>query len=232
MKKLQKKIIRLHHKTYKLYLHEKIFILLVLLSTSYIYTQKSFTISEKEYITACGKLLIVDAIWMNDGIIMTDISMLEKPNSKPIRGGYKLGDEITLSSEEGCTYYISSIIKYGIDSSYGKVMLSKKAPTESIGFCEDSYTFTDGFSIAVDSLDWHIYSIQEGIAYVKASSNTAYISEFTLTEGSMIWLKTCLYKVERIKAAWWDKEKDPQGNYEKNPPEIYLKRIQSSIYNK
>lgn len=196
------------------------------------FSQESFTVSEKGYTTVCGKLLMVDAIWMDNDIMTADIALLEKPNSKPIKGGYKTGDEITISSEEGCTYYISSVRKFGTDSTFGEVIISKTPPYASIGFCDAILSLTEGSSIKVDTLDWNISSIQEGTASIKVTSKTAYIRDITLIEGNKVWLGDCLYKVESIKAEWWDKEKDPQGHYEKNPPEVILKRIQSSIYNK
>lgn len=211
---------------------KKIFILLIILSASYTYSQGSFTISEKEYITACGKLLIVDAIWMNEGMMMADISLLDKPNSKPITGGYKTGDEITLSSTEGCTYYISSVRKYGTDNKMGIVTISKDPPLPALGYCETQMTLYEGSSIKIDTLDWNFYSINEGSVYIKISYKTAFIEELTVTEGKNIWMNECLYRVESIRQVSRDKEKDPQGYIEKNPPEVILKRIQSSIYNK
>ena len=72
--------------------------------------------------------MIVDALWVFEGTIKADISILEKQNSKPITGGYSKGDLITLSSEPGCTYYIYSVTKYGNSKNKGLVTLSKNAP--------------------------------------------------------------------------------------------------------
>lgn len=206
--------------------------MLVFISFKLFAQQGQITLSEKDYIVICGKLLIVDAIWVSEGIIQADISLLDKPNSKPITGGYKKGDEVTISSKEGCTYYIFSVTKSGTDSSAGIVMLSKSPPLMVVSNCEETLTFGEGSSIAVDTLDWNFSSIEEVTVYVKVSYKTAFISEITLTEGGKIWMGECLYRIDTIKPEWWDKEKNPEGYYEKNPAEVTFRKIKNSVYGK
>jgi hypothetical protein len=205
--------------------------LLIFLTCTQLNAQSdNITISEKGYTTICGRLLVVDAIWVSEGIIHADISLQDNPNSKAITGGYKKGDEITISSKEGCTYYIFSVVKSGIDSSIGKITLSKSPPLMAVSNCEENLYLGEGSSFAVDTLDWNIYSINEAVVYVKVSYKTAYISEIKLTQGDKIWMGECLYRVHTIIPSWWDKEKNPEGYYEKNPPEVILRKIKNSVY--
>lgn len=92
----------------------------------------NYVITEGSESVICGHIVIIDALWYYDGTIKADISILEKQNSKPITGGYKKGDEITISSEPGCTFYVYSIEKIGGLKSKGMVILSKSPPVSSI----------------------------------------------------------------------------------------------------
>ncbi len=211
---------------------KNIFIILLFISLRLFAQQGEVTVSENKSTEICGRLLIVDAIWVSEGIIKADISLLEKPNSKAITGGYKKGDEITISSKEGCTYYVFSVMKTGVDSSAGSITLSKSPPLMAVSNCEETLTFIEGSSFAVDTLDWNFSSIEEAIVYVKVSYRTAFISEIKFTEGDKIWMGECLYRIDAIKAAWWDKGKNPEGYYEKNPAEVTLRKINNSVYGK
>ncbi|MBZ0203614.1 MAG: hypothetical protein IT281_01255 [Ignavibacteria bacterium] len=179
-------------------------VLLILLITSFTYAQSTeITIPESGYTEICGKMLMIDGIWMSEGIIRADISILDSPNSKPITGGYKGGDEITISSEEGCTYYVFAITKSGLMDSKGTVVLSKYIPVPALHVCGDSLIFYETRGYKIDGLDWHVTSIKEGDggkleAEINITYNTSIIENLYLKENDFLWLGDCLYEVKHI----------------------------------
>jgi hypothetical protein len=159
--------------------------LLILFTCSFIHSQERFIIPEKDDTTICGKILIVDGIWVSGGVIRADISMLDKPNSKAITGGYKKGDAITISSAEGCTYYITSIRKSGVAGDKGMVELGKKPVGETVSICEDTLNWQSAQSYLFHTFDYNISSIFTGdngsfTAEIKISQNTNYIKSLYL----------------------------------------------------
>jgi hypothetical protein len=180
-------------------------ILYALILNSNLKSQDEFvTIKEREGINICGQDLIVDKIWMNEGIIRADISMLEQPNSKPITGGYKKGDELQLSGSEGCTYYIASISKSGLDSGKGRVLLSKIAPAGFLQICEDSLFWEERGKYWFDTLDYRVTAIREGddgvlMAEINTSYKSSSIAHLFLRENDVIWAGECLYKVTYLR---------------------------------
>lgn len=182
------------------YLYTSLFILFI---CSFIYSQEGFVISEKDDTTICGKILIVDGIWVSGGITKADISMLDKPNSKAITGGYKKGDIITISDLEGCAYYITSITKSGTASDKGAVELSKEMSSETVPVCEETLNWQSAQSYLFHTFDYNISSIFTGengtvTAEIKISQKTNYIRSLYLKKGDHVWLTECLYKVEDI----------------------------------
>ena len=220
--------------------------LLMVLSASVVYSQSgNITITEDGYSVICGKNVIVDAVWMNEGIIMADITLLDKPNSKPVTGGYKKGDEITISSIEGCTYYIFSVNKSGLNSGKGTVTLSKNPLVSPQQICRDSVNWQLANTYAVDTLDYNIFSVNKGTdgkntAEIKITYRTAIIDNIFLEEGGLIWAGECLYKAADIsEPVYSEKENNnlnsggkitlvKQDNYT-NPD---LKNFNGEYYNK
>lgn len=179
-------------------------VLIVLLLTSFSGAQSTeIKINENDYVEICGRMLMIDGIWMSEGIIKADISILESPNSKPITGGYKKGDEITISSKEGCTYYVFSVSKSGINDSKGTVVLSKNIPLSSVPVCEDSLTFFETRGYKIDSLDWVVAAIKIGDggkleAEIYVTYKTSLISGLFLKENDYLWLGECLYRISEL----------------------------------
>jgi len=174
------------------------------------------TISESQYSELCSKLVIVDAVWMSEGIIRADISLLDKPNSKPITGGYKKGDMITISSEPGCTYYIFSIARSGDSTSTGSVTLTKEPPLTALQVCDETLMLYQNSSYAVDSLDWHFTSVTIGYggtlnANIIVSHNTSLVKNISMQPGSLLWLGECLYRIDKINLPSGEGKKDSNG---------------------
>jgi len=179
----------------------------------------------------CGRIVIVDELWMNEGFLKADISILEKQNSKPITGGYKTGDEITISSEAGCTYYIYSIFKTGSLSNKGTVTLSKNAPERKMDVRKDEIILEENYTYKSGDFSWYVASIRKNegkvIANITITKNTALIEELVLTKGEMVWIENELYKIESIEARSEFIKTDPEKIYEPLPGKIVFK----SVYN-
>ncbi len=178
-------------------------ILLVLASVKCFSQENELLLTETNSLEMCGKTVYLDAVWMNNGIMTADISILDQHNSKPITGGYRKGDEITISSKEGCTYYVFSVSKSGLDGFGGRVLLSKDPPVTPVQICGDTLVWNEGSSYMIDSLDWHIQSIKKSSegelqAFIKESHQTALIKEFSLKKNNMVWLGECLFEVSSL----------------------------------
>jgi hypothetical protein len=210
-----------------------IIIILLSLSGSLTFSQDNINITEGGDTTICGKIIILDAIWVNEGMVKADISILEKQNSKPITGGYKKGDEITISSETGCTYYVYSVTKFGNSNSKGSVTLSKTAP-DIIPEVYDNYiSVSEGASFKVGSYDWYVSSISnvggKTNANISITQNTALIDNLVLTNGDLVWLGERLYKVESIQKRSEFIKTDPERIYEPLPEKIEFKIVKEFL---
>lgn len=212
-------------------------IIFTLLLSCLSYSQDSnIVISESAQSIVCGKIVIVDALWVYDGVLKADISVLEQQNSKPITGGYKKGDEITVSSEPGCTYYIFSIEKNGSISNKGFVTLSKKAPASITEIIDGNFTANENYTFRSGDYNWYFSSINEIggnlTANIKITKNTALIEDLALKVGDQVFIGEFLYKVESIKPGYKDNVKDPQGYYEYNPGTIRFTSFKQFIPDK
>lgn len=162
--------------------------------------EERIQIRETEGINLCGHELFVDGIWMNEGIIRADISVLERPNSKPITGGYKRGDTLIIYGADSCKYFVYSITKSGLDSSKGNVILSKIPPPEFLQICEDTLVWKEGIKNWFDTLDYKVTSISKGndgklSAELDVAYKSALVTRIILRENDVIWSGECLYRV-------------------------------------
>ena len=189
----------------------------------------NYVVTEGSEAVICGYIVIIDALWYYDGSLKADISILEKQNSKPITGGYKKGDEITISSEPGCTYYVYSITKTGGLKSKGEVTLSKSPPVSSIDVKKENITQEEHSSYEIGKYDWYVESIRnEGrktIANITITKNTALIENLVLSIGDLVWLGDKLYKVEAIQDRSKFIKTDPEKIYEPLPGKIEFKAV-------
>ncbi len=208
-----------------------IIIFLVLSTLSY--SQDNIFITEKGEGGVCGKILIVDGIWVSEGSLNADISILDKQNSKPITGGYKKGSEITVSSEPGCTYYIFSIEKNGSINNKGTVVLSKTAPVSILEIIDGSFTAYENMSFRTGEYNWYFPSISgeagDLTANITITKNTELIENLALKKGDMVFIGEFLYKVESIKPKFKDEIKDPQGYYEYNPGTVRFTAVKEYV---
>lgn len=178
--------------------------LMIFISSFSIYSQQmELEISETSSLEICGKTIYLDAVWMNEGFMTADISVLDQPNSKPITAGYRKGDELIISQDDGCTYYVFSVSKSGLDGAEGRVILSKSPPVSPVQICSDTLIWYEGGRYMIDSLDWYIssiikYSEGEFQAYIKESHNAELIRELSLKVNYMVWLGECLFQVSAM----------------------------------
>lgn len=207
---------------------------LLLLDISY--SQENINIPEGNDTTICGKIVVVDALWVYEGTLRADISILEKQNSKPITGGYKKGDEITLSSDHGCIYYIYSITKLGSLKSKGLVTFSISPPVSNIEGNKDVITQEENSTYKFGKYDWFISSIRNDggstFANITITHNTALIDNLVLTKGDLIWLGERLYKVKSIQTRSEFIKTDPERIYEPLPGKIEFKAIKEYLNEK
>ena len=91
---------------------------------------ESLTLKENQIIEVCGYLLSAGSIWQDAGQTKIDLIVQEKPNFKPISGGYAFGDKIDVdyANSGKCLYYVSSITKSPSTEKPGTVTLSKTPP--------------------------------------------------------------------------------------------------------
>ncbi len=178
--------------------------LLLFLASDNCYSQgNELLITETTALEICGKTIHLDAVWMNEGFMTADISILDQPNSKPITGGYRKGDELIISQDDGCTFYVFSVSKSGLDGAEGKVILSKSPPVSPPQVCEDTLIWKEGGQYMVDSLDWEITSVKKSSegelqAFIKESYRSDLMKEFTLKKNHMVWLGECLFQVTSL----------------------------------
>ena len=213
-----------------------LFFILIALNNSLSFSQDNINIPEGNDTTICGKIVFVDALWVYEGTLKADISILEKQNSKPITGGYKKGDEITISSEPGCTYYIYDISKSGRTQDKGYVTLSKSPPEVIPELHIRSFQQKEGSSFKVGVNDWFIQSITAGgdayFANIIITYNTELVDNIKLSNGEFVWYENNVYRVENIIPKFKDKIKDPLGNYEFNPGIIIFKAVSEYLNEK
>jgi hypothetical protein len=206
----------------------------VFLCNSGIFSQDSnIVISETGETNLCGKIVIVDALWFYEETLKADISILEKQNSKPITGGYKRGDEITISSEPGCTYFVYSISKLGGLKSKGIVTLSKSPPISNIDVNKDLITHEEFSTYKFGKFDWFVSSIRNDggktIANITITQNTVIVDNLVLSKGDLVWLGEKLYKVESINARSEFIKTDPEKIYEPLPGKIEFKAVKEYL---
>ena len=211
-------------------LHNLFILILLTAVNPLIYPQTdSITIKEGEVKIICGRIVIVDAFWISEGYTKADISILEKQNSKPITGGYKSGDEITISSEPGCTYYIYSVIKNGKQSGKGSVTFSKTPPDIKPGKIKNEIIMEENSSYSIDDYSWYVNSIRKEngntTGYITITEKTNLIENLELTEGEIIWIGNKQYKTESIEPRLQHVKTDPEKIYEPLPGKIIFSLV-------
>jgi hypothetical protein len=194
------------------------------------FSQNSVTIPESSRASLCGRVVNVDTIWFFEGSVQADISILETERSKPITGGYRPGDLITVSSEPGCTYYVNSITKTGLGSTKGKVILSTDPLGEPIQQCEEEITMYEGTLYKIDTLDWNISSVRRSDsgnieAFITSTYMTEKISDFPFPALGRLWLGGCLYEAVELTPSSNDFLFDPNPRNKYTPGSIKFKKV-------
>ncbi|MBS1514296.1 MAG: hypothetical protein JSS63_04665 [Bacteroidetes bacterium] len=165
---------------------KSLIIFFLFLLTAKVFPQDTYTIYEKGEEKICGKIIRVDGIWIDNGRMKADISILANQNSKPITGGYKMGD--TIDIKKGCKYFVKLIQKFGIkDDLSGFVELSKNADlSDYIDFALGNLRLNDGFYIG--STNYKVTRISKDEAEItQAATKTTAAKTITLKKNDIIW---------------------------------------------
>ena len=188
----------------------KHFVISLILFCNFTYSQDDITLTERALVEICGKIIIFDGAWVDNGVLKADISYLETMQSKAITGGYKTGDELVISP--ACTLYVSSILKYGDVNSKGSLVLSKLKPSVISGKCNESVTFWESIYQTNDyqtgRYSWRLdRDIDTNNADLKMLRNDSLISNMAMKKGDLVWMGECLYSIEKISLETWDNKR-------------------------
>lgn len=197
----------------------KLIILLILLTPLFLFAQKEIEITEGSEVKVCGRILYIDGIYVYDGNIRADISILMQKNSKPIIGGYKLGDTIDIKS--GCRYYVTMIQKFGLNSALGYVILSKEQ--ELIAYLDMSLSILkldEKFNIG--SQEWRATRISKDDADFEIKRSKGKTESVTLKKNDLIWNGFILYSISDFLANASDNPNDQW--------QIELKKVKDYSY--
>lgn len=196
----------------------KLILLLILFTPLFLFAQ-DITLTEGSDVEICGRILYIDGIYVYDGNIRADISILMQKNSKPIIGGYKLGDTIDIKS--GCTYYITMIQKYGLTSSKGYVVLSKEQDlTAYLDMGLSTLKLDEKFNIG--SQEWRATRISKDDADFEIKRSKGKTESVTLKKNDLIWNGFILYRISDFLANASDNPNDQW--------QIELKKVKDYSY--
>lgn len=180
----------------------KLILLLILLTPLFLFAQEEITLPEGSDVEICGRTLYIDGIYVYDGNIRADISVLMQKNSKPITGGYKLGD--TIDIKNGCIYYITMIQKYGLTSSKGYVVLSKEQDlTAYLDMGLSTLKLNEKFNIG--SAEWRATRISKDDADFEIKNSKGKTESVTLKKNDLIWNGFIAYTISDFLANASDK---------------------------
>lgn len=167
-------------------------ILLLLFISSNQYCQgDDITLYEKKQVNYCGKILILDGIWINDGKLKADISLLEQENSKPVTGGYSGGDWVMIN--DTCKLYVNFIEKSGPKDAVGYVVLTS--------YYIDMITF-DNCNDKMELLNGQEYFLGNNKYKIKSNADEVILESkdesITLKKDDYFWNIKCLLKLTQI----------------------------------
>jgi len=181
-----------------------LFLVLLFLFTSQVFSQDNHTIYEKSEDKICGKIIRLDGVWVENGRLKADISILAKQYSKPMTGGYKMGDTIEIKS--GCKYFVKLIQKFGInDGAKGYVELSNEVDLSdyldvSMGNLRLNEKFYTG------NTDWKVTSISKDEAeFTQQATKTTTEKTIIVKKGDIIWKGFAGYEITDFLANTSDK---------------------------
>lgn len=209
-------------------------ILLSLLSSSLISQTNDILISERSSVEVDGHLLHLEGIWMSDGIIRADVSVLETKNSKPMTGGYKKGDEIKINNSHEHKYYIKDIKKFGTDINGYVVLSTLKSDTPVSSFCDGMMMVYESYTFKYDSISFTFSKIIRDdsgkltISVLKKSDN--YIYEYLIKEGDVHWNGDCVYMLESIMLSNIDNSENKNAGQDNNPKVLLFRKLNNVFY--
>jgi hypothetical protein len=172
------------------------------------------TLFEKQQIVYCGRIIIFDGIWMLNDTIRADISVLMSENSKPVTGGYKMGDAVRIN--DTCLLYVNLIYKAGfviknkeefdykdaMGVTEGKIILSNvlnvnekllKKYADTLEYYHESKYFVGNY---MWSMDYMCISTDCFIRIEAVKGNVT--SAIEMREGDFLWTGVCLYELTEV----------------------------------
>lgn len=181
----------------------------IILSSYHVLSQDiDTTFYEGNQINYCGKIIVFDKVWLNNDTIRADISVLNSENSKPITGGYKMGDAVQIN--DTCSLFVNLIYKAGFEhrgkDSYsisdGKITLSNakyvnpKYPKK----CEDTLEFYNESKYFVGSYMWSFRdTCIDTNCFIKVDTKKGEeIKSIDMKEGDLLWSGICLYELTDV----------------------------------
>ncbi|MBN8571320.1 MAG: hypothetical protein J0M18_16990 [Ignavibacteria bacterium] len=170
--------------------------LLLLISLSFVSSlfAQDMSLTENSDAQVCGRTVRVDGIWIDNGRIKADISVLIQKNSKPIIGSYKMGDTIDIKT--GCRYFIKLIEKFGLNSNTGWVVFSQQQDiSDYLGLRLSTLRMNDKFNIGGN--EWLVTGISKDEAQFRVENGLNY-DTVTLKKNDMIWKRFGAYYIADI----------------------------------
>ncbi len=195
------------------------YILFLCFIANHSFAQDVVTLIEGEDVNLCGRILRIDGIYINNGNVKADISVLWQENSKPITGGYKRNDSIFVT--EKCKYYVSSIKKFGMNDSKGSVVLSKE-PTRifSLDMVAGTMDMRNLYSFGEE--EWRVIRISKDDADIKIAVKNSPAKKVTLKKNDLIWYGDIAFYISDFLASASD---DPLFQWE-----IKLEQVKDYSY--
>jgi hypothetical protein len=174
----------------------------IFLFTSNVYSQE-VPLIENTSLELCGRILFIDGFYVDNYETKVDISNYMTETSKPIIGGYKLGDTIHVTN--GCRYRICTISKYAIKNPGGmemrfggEIMLAIKCDV-TYTHHKNIFTMASGDRQKFGSLDWTVKNISMNSASIELKNDTAALN-FNLEKNSIVWFGGAVYYVSNFLA--------------------------------
>ncbi|MBS1494475.1 MAG: hypothetical protein JST55_13250 [Bacteroidetes bacterium] len=162
----------------------KLILILILLTPLFLFGQ-DITLTEGSDVEVCGRTLRIDGIWIDNGRIKADISVLREKNSKPITGGYKSRDTIYIDK---CRYVVMSISKYGLNSSAkGKVSLLTEIDQEIQAPTAESFFMSSGGEYNLGKQKWTVKSVTADSAIIDNAEGELRVKQIVLKINDIVW---------------------------------------------
>jgi hypothetical protein len=198
--------------------HSIIILFLLFALTTHAFSQPDeIVITEGSRIEICGRTVAIEGFWIDNYELKADISVYYQENSKPVTGGYKSGETITVT--EGCKHIIKSILKFGL-SSKGKVTLWKDIEYDHSVY-RGEFMMKHSKNYYFGDEVWVVKKVFKDSAEIEINKNDIFIKTFLLKHDDIVWTGKYANSISRFI------ESDDEGA---NAGTIVFKRIKDLSY--